>query len=143
MKLLKYNKSKGEWVNTYSAILDKIPEIVFYLYPWGFKGSSLFLPNGVEIDSCYSSTPNHENEFCVDRWGDGFCFKKSDLIYKMAKGEQMLSNWPTREEFELFCLENGIDSFSVPFLTQEEICEQMLSVIETMDIKDIVDSLRI
>ena len=26
MKLLKYNKSKVEWVNTYSAILDKIPE---------------------------------------------------------------------------------------------------------------------
>ena len=143
MKLLKYNKSKGEWVNTYSAILDKIPEIVFYLYPWGAKGSSLFLPNGVEIDSCYSSTPNHENEFCVDRWGDGFCFKKSDLIYKMAKGEQMLGNWPTQNEFELFCIENGVDSFSVPFLTQEEICEQMLSVIETMDIKDIVESLRI
>ena len=143
MKLLKYNKSKGEWVNTYSAILDKIPEIVFYLYPWGFKGSSLFLPNGVEIESCYSSTPNHENEFCVDRWGDGFCFKKSDLIYKMAKGEQMLGNWPTQNEFELFCIEKGIDSFSVPFLTQEEICEQMLSIIETMDIKDIVDSLRI
>ena len=143
MKLLKYNKSKGEWVNTYSAILDKIPEIVFYLYPWGFKGSSLFLPNGVEIESCYSSTPNHENEFCVDRWGDGFCFKKSDLIYKMAKGEQMLGNWPTQNEFELFCIEKGIDSFFVPFLTQEEICEQMLSIIETMDIKDIVDSLRI
>ena len=143
MKLLKYNKSKGEWVNTYSAILDKIPEIVFYLYPWGVKGSSLFLPNGVEIDSCYSSTPNHENEFCVDRWGDGFCFKKSDLIYKMAKGEQMLGNWPTQNEFELFCIENGIDSFSVPFLTQEEICEQMLSIIETMNIADIVDSLRI
>ena len=143
MKLLKYNKSKGEWVNTYSAILDKIPEIVFYLYPWGFKGSSLFLPNGVEIDSCYSSTPNHESEFCVDRWGDGFCFKKSDLIYKMAKGEQMLGNWPTQNEFELFCIENGIDSFSVPFLTQEEICEQMLSIIETMNITDIVESLRI
>ena len=143
MKLLKYNKSKGEWVNTYSAILDKIPEIVFYLYPWGVKGSSLFLPNGVEIDSCYSSTPNHENEFCVDRWGDGFCFKKSDLIYKMAKGEQMLGNWPTQNEFELFCIENGIDSFSVPFLTQEEICEQMLSIIETMNITDVVDSLRI
>ena len=143
MKLLKYSKSKGEWVNTYSAILDKIPEIVFYLYPWGFKGSSLFLPNGVEIDSCYSSTPNHENEFCVDRWGDGFCFKKSDLIYKMAKGEQMLGNWPTQNEFELFCIENGIDSFSVPFLTQEEICEQMLSIIETMNITDIVESLRI
>lgn len=143
MKLLKYNKSKGEWVNTYSAILDKIPEIVFYLYPWGAKGSSLFLPNGVEIDSCYSSTPNHENEFCVDRWGDGFCFKKSDLIYKMAKGEQMLGNWPTQNEFELFCIENGIDSFSVPFLTQEEICEQMLSIIETMNITDIVESLRI
>ena len=102
MKLLKHNKNKGEWVNTYSAILDKIPETVFYLYPWGVKGSSLFLPNGVEIDSCYSSTPNHENEFCVDKWGDGFCFKKSDIIYKMAKGEQMLSNWPTREEFELY-----------------------------------------
>ena len=143
MKLLKYNKSKGEWVNTYSAILDKIPEIVFYLYPWGFKGSSLFLPNGVEIESCYSSTPNHENEFCVDRWGDGFCFKKSDLIYKMAKGEQMLGNWPTQNEFELFCIEKGIDSFSVPFLTQEEICEQMLSIIETMNIADIVESLRI
>ena len=28
MKLLKHNKSKGEWVNTYSAILDKIPETV-------------------------------------------------------------------------------------------------------------------
>ena len=143
MKLLKYNKSKVEWVNTYSAILDKIPEIVFYLYPWGFKGSSLFLPNGVEIESCYSSTPNHENEFCVDRWGDGFCFKKSDLIYKMAKGEQMLGNWPTQNEFELFCIEKGIDSFSVPFLTQEEICEQMLSIIETMNITDIVESLRI
>ena len=36
MKLLKHNKSKGEWVNTtYSTILDKIPETVFYLYPWG------------------------------------------------------------------------------------------------------------
>jgi ABC-type Mn2+/Zn2+ transport system ATPase subunit len=40
--------------------LDKIPEIVFYLYPWGFKGSSLFLPNGVELDYLFPVRTLHE-----------------------------------------------------------------------------------
>ena len=72
-----------------------------------------------------------------------FNFNYKDQNYKMVLDTHMLGCWPTREEFELFCLENGIESVDVPFLTQEEICEQMLSIIETIDIKDIVDSLRI
>lgn len=143
MKLLKYNKSKEEWVGTYSNALGKIPETIFYLYPWGIKGSNLFLPNGTEIEVTYSSTPDHDNKFCMDRWGNKFSFRFNDTVYGMVKDGSMLDNWPTREEFEIFCLENGVDSTEVPFLTQEEICAQMLEVIETMNMKDIVDSLRI
>ena len=143
MKLLKYNKDKTEWVATFSGILNKIPETVFYLYPWGFSDGPLHLANGLNIIIRYNSVVDNEHSFACDRWSDkvGFKFKNQD--FHILKGSNMLGNWPTREEFELFCLENGVDSIEVPFLTQEEICAQMLEVIETMNMKDIVDSLRI
>ena len=141
MKLLKYNESKASWVNTYSSILDKIPLTVFYLWPWGMKGMSLILDN-IVISETYNDPPE-QNQFHIYGYPRSFNFKYKDQTYKMVPDTHMLGCWPTRDEFELFCLENGIESVDVPFLTQEEICEQMLSIIETMDIKDIVDSLRI
>ena len=141
MKLLKYNRSKEEWVNKYSTILDKIPMAVFYLWPYGLKGTSLILDN-IVISDTYAD-PENANHFNMNGYPKSFNFNYKDQNYKMVLDTHMLGCWPTREEFELFCLENGIESVDVPFLTQEEICEQMLSVIETMDIKDIVDSLRI
>ena len=141
MKLLKHNKSKVEWVDKYSTILDKIPLTVFYLWPYGLKGMGLILDN-IVISETYNDPPE-QNHFHINGYPKSFNFKYKDQNYKMVWDTHMLGCWPTREEFELFCLENGIESVDVPFLTQEEICEQMLSVIETMDIKDIVDSLRI
>lgn len=143
MKLLKYNKDKTEWVATFSGVLNKIPETVFYLYPWGFSSGPLPLANGLSIIIRYNSVVDNEHSFTCDRWSDkvGFKFKNQDFY--ILKGQNMLDNWPTREEFEIFCLENGVDSIEVPFLTQEEICVQMLEVIETMNIKDVVESLRI
>lgn len=143
MKLLKYNKGKETWADKYANALDKIPKTVFYLYPFGIEGASLLLPSGIEIEVVYSGQPTNENYFCIDCWCSKFSFKNNGNVYEMEKNSKMEGNWPTRNEFELFCIENGIDSFSVPFLTQEEICGQMLSIIETMDIKDIADSLRI
>lgn len=143
MKLLKYSKGKETWADKYAGILDKIPKTVFYLYPFGIEGANLILPSGVEIEIVYSGQPTNENHFCIDYWGGKFSFKNNGNVYEMVKDSKMEGNWPTQNEFELFCLENGIDSFSVPFLTQEEICEQMLSIIETMNITDIVESLRI
>lgn len=141
MKLLKYNKSKDSWVNTYSTILDKIPMTVFYLWPYGLEGMDLILDN-IVISETYAD-PKNANHFNMNGYPKSFNFKYKDQNYKMVLDTHMLDCWPTREEFELFCLENGVDSIDVPFLTQEEICAQMLEVIESMGMKDIVDSLRI
>ena len=141
MKLLKYNSSKDSWVNTYSTILDKIPMTVFYLWPYGLEGMGLILDN-IVINDTYND-PANINHFNMNGYPKSFNFKYKDQNYKMVLDTHMLDCWPTREEFELFCLENGVDSTDVPFLTQEEICAQMLEVIETMNTKDIVDSLRI
>ena len=141
MKLLKYNSSKDSWVSKYSTILDKIPMTVFYLWPYGLKGMDLIL-NNIVISETYSD-PEDINHFNMNGYPKSFNFKSKDQNYKMVLDTHMLDCWPTREEFEIFCLENGVDSTEVPFLTQEEICAQMLEVIETMNMKDIVDSLRI
>ena len=141
MKLLKYNTNKESWVNTYSSILDKIPLTVFYLWPWGMKGMSLILDN-IVISETYNDPPE-QNQFHIYGYPRSFNFKHKEQIYKMLIDVHIQDFWPTREEFEIFCLENGVDSTEVPFLTQEEICAQMLDVIETMNMKDVVDSLRI
>ena len=141
MKLLKYNSSKDSWVSKYSTTLDKIPMTVFYLWPYGLKGMDLILDN-IVISDTYSD-PENANHFNMNGYPKSFNFKCNEQNYKMVSDTHMLGCWPTREEFELFCLENGVDSTEFPFLTQEEICAQMLEVIETMNMKDIIDSLRI
>ena len=139
MKLLKYNKKQTAWVDTISTILDKIPETVFYLWPYWLH-DGLFL-NNIIIEECYSNPS--DNMFYISGYPRRFKFKQGDNQYSMLTDTHMQCLWPTREEFEIFCLENGVDSTEVPFLTQEEICAQMLEVIETMNMKDVVDSLRI
>lgn len=139
MKLPKYNRDKEEKAQEFAGKFPDIPLIAFLLYPYFYKNTMHLPSKRVSVGSWDNA--DSVDEYVLGGWNAEFRFMGSDsLRHELTKGRDMEGEYPTKLEFEAFCLANSISYKEGEFLTQEKIKEEMFEIISSMDLKDIVES---
>ena len=140
MRLPRYNKEKEEKASEFASKFPDVPLIAFLLYPYFYKNTIHLPSKRISVGSW--DTADSVDEYVLGGWNAEFRFKSSDsLHHELTKEVDMEGEYPTKKEFEAFCLAGGIPYKEGDFFTKEMIKEEIFSVLKDMKMEDIIESI--
>lgn len=140
MRLPRYNKEKEKKASEFASKFPEIPLVAFLLYPY-FHENTIHLPSKRIISSTWDNAENTD-EYVIGGWTPEFRFCTADsVVHTLHKGTDMEGEYPTKKEFEAFCLAGSIPYKEGDFFTKEMIKEEIFSVLRSMKMKDIIESI--
>ena len=137
--------------NLIGRILNQFPRInpaLLWLYPYykfcgpSYRGSMLLLDGTMLVFPNWSDEETKKSEtVCINQENYRFFVDKQ---YVMIQGTDYEYDYPTKHEFECFCLQNNIDISRVKLYDELEVNNQLLMFAKSIGIpEDILESWRL